>query len=214
MPDFAVIFDMDGTMVENSEYHKKAWRVFLERHGKQLSETEMKNHVYGRSNKETLGYLFGQSLSMEQLRNYGQEKEAIYRELYRPHLKPVSRLVELLETLQKRHIPLAVATAADQPNVDFTLNGLGVKNYFQAIIDADMVIHGKPNPEIFLQAAATLGVPPAKCVVFEDSLSGIQAAKAAGMRVIAITTTHPRAELSLADHIITDFSEAMTYLIH
>jgi len=207
MYDFAVIFDMDGVMVDNNKYNKVAWRNFCKKYGFDLSEDDLIHHVFGRINSDTLTYLFGENLSEEDFDKYVEEKESMYREIFVPHIKPVKGLIELLDELRSKNIKRAIATSAYQKNVDFVLSNIGAKDYFDVIVMDSDVTKGKPHPEVYLKAAEKIQIEPEKCVVFEDSLSGIKSAKAAGMKVIALTTTHPEEELSHSDMVIKDFNE-------
>jgi beta-phosphoglucomutase family hydrolase len=204
---FAVIFDMDGVVVDNISYHFDAWRQFAARYSRGLSDDELTRYVNGRVAREVLEYLFRQALTDEEVHRYTEEKEGLYRELYRPHLKPTEGLLPFLETLRTNGISTAVATSAPYSNIDFTLGGTGTRPYFREIVDARHVKRGKPDPEIYLQAASRLGIPPDRCIVIEDALLGVQAGLGAGMKVIGITTTHPAAELSNTHLVINDFHE-------
>jgi beta-phosphoglucomutase family hydrolase len=202
---FAVIFDMDGVVVDNISYHFDAWRQFAARYGRSLSDDELTRYVNGRVAREVLEYLFRQALTDEEVHRYTEEKEGVYRDLYRPHLAPTEGLLSFLETLRTNSIPTAVATSAPYSNIDFTLGGTGTRTYFREIVDARHVKRGKPDPEIYLQAADRLGMPPDRCIVIEDALLGVQAGLAAGMKVIGITTTHSADELSNTHLVIDDF---------
>ncbi|CAA9223063.1 MAG: hypothetical protein AVDCRST_MAG56-549 [uncultured Cytophagales bacterium] len=204
---FAVIFDMDGVVVDNIPYHFDAWRQFAARYGLALSDDELTRYVNGRVAKEVLEYLFKKELTAEEVHRYTEEKEDVYRDLYRPHLKPTAGLLPFLEMLRTGGIPTAVATSAPYSNIDFTLGGTGTRPYFREIVDARHVKRGKPDPEIYLQAADRLGMAPPRCIVIEDALLGVQAGLGAGMKVIGITTTHTPAELSNTHLVITDFRE-------
>jgi beta-phosphoglucomutase family hydrolase len=205
MKGFAVIFDMDGVMVENISYHVEALNVFCERHGCSFTDEEFKTYLSGKTVNEVMRFIFRKELSEDEIKKYANEKEEIYRTLYKPFLLPTKGLIGFLEMLKTNNIPVGVATAGPQENVDFVLNGLDIRKYFYAVINGDMVVNGKPNPEIYLKAAEKLGAEPARCIVFEDSLSGIQSALNAGMKVIGITTVHKKEELLMADNIIKDF---------
>lgn len=202
---FAVIFDMDGVVVDNIPYHFDAWRQFATRYGLHLSDDELTRYVNGRVAKEVLEYLFKKELAAEEVHRYTEEKEGVYRDLYRPHLKPTEGLLPFLETLRTEGIPTAVATSAPYSNIDFTLGGTGTRPYFPEIVDARHVKRGKPDPEIYLQAAERLGMAPHQCIVIEDALLGVQAGLGAGMKVIGITTTHTASELSNTHLVIADF---------
>lgn len=204
MQPIAFIFDMDGVIVDSNPYHKIALRQFCEKHGHKLTETELREKIYGRTNKDWIPNLFGK-ISPELALKYANEKEALFRALYADDIKPVPGLIEFLEGLDRMELPRAIATSAPRENVDFTLDKTATRSYFRVILDESFVNRGKPDPEIYLKTAMTLNLPPGQCIVIEDSLSGIEAAKAAGSRVIAITTTHSKAELPPVDLIIDDF---------
>lgn len=207
MHALGVIFDMDGVIVDNADYHFQAWQEASRRHGIQLSEAEYQRSYNGRPMKEILRLMFGPQMSEAEGQEFEDEKEALYRELYRPHIQPVPGLVDFLHSLRAAYIPCAVATSAPSRNVDFTLENTHTRRFFEGVVDASMVKRGKPHPEVFLKAADLLNILPHKCVVFEDALMGIAAAKAAGMKVVGVATTHPASELSQADYVIGDFTE-------
>lgn len=210
-----LLFDMDGVLVDNHSYHVKAWNEFCSRYGKHLSREDFDQHVNGRTVQEVISYLFGPETSSEKIMRYSHEKEEIYRSLYKPHLKPVAGLVSFLKKCIKEEIPAAVATSAPTINMDFTLDGLQLKQYFTVLKDCSGVKKGKPDPEIYLKTAEALKARPENCVVFEDSLSGIRAGKAAGMKVLALMTTHTETELqeSEADLLIRNFESVETKLL-
>src|SRR5690606_20906015 len=150
--------------------------------------------------------LFG-TLTESQLEAYAFEKEQLFRELYAPIIEPVKGLVSFLELLKTNNIPRSIATSAPPANVDFVLEATGIGHYFDLILDERVVSRGKPDPEIYLKSAKALNLPNAQCIVIEDSLSGIAAAKASGSKVIGITTTHSEEELSNTDLTIRDFDD-------
>src|SRR5690606_34565835 len=202
MPLYAFVFDMVGVIADSNPYHKIALRQFCEKHGHTLTETELREKIYGRTNKDWIPNLFG-DIGRSLIKKYADEKEALFRDIYAPHIQPVPGLIEFLEDLQE--IPRAIATSAPIENVDFTLDKTGIRPYFEVILDESFVSRGKPDPEIYLKTATALNLPPGQCIVIEDSLSGVEAAKAAGSRVIAITTTHSQAEFPAVDLVIDDF---------
>ncbi len=204
---FAVIFDMDGVIVDNGRFHQKAWEEFCSRHNIAFSEERFRNEFFGRTNDQVLPELFDRDLSKQEIKKLGKEKEAIYREIYKPHLKPLDGLLSFLEELRQNNVQVAVATSAPKENVDFVLDGLDIRKFIKIIVDDSMVAHGKPHPEIYLKAAELLNTYPADCVVFEDSLSGTKSACDAGARVIAVTTTLPAAKHKFARFKIAGFSE-------
>lgn len=201
---FAVIFDMDGVIVDNADFHLKAWNVFLTSLGVILGEDARKK-VFGKTNKEHLEFFFGKSFNQNEIHALEDEKELIYRDLYRPHIKPVNGLVKFLNHLRINHVQIALASSAPRVNIDFVFENTGIGHYFSIVLDASSVMHGKPDPEIYNKAMHKICVSPDKCIIIEDSISGILAARASGAKVIGITTTHSAAELPIVDLIIPDF---------
>jgi beta-phosphoglucomutase family hydrolase len=201
----AVIFDMDGVIVDNHAYHHEAWMTFFQKYG--LTVEGDVSHFFGRTNQDILEAVFPDELDQAHLYQFAGEKEKLYRELYEGNVEMAEGLPELLENLLKMGMKLAVATSAPPGNVDFVMKNTGLRRYFDLVVDSSMVAKGKPDPEIYLLAARKLNVKPARCVVVEDSVSGIRAALAAGMKVVAITTTSGRERLAEADMIIDNFDE-------
>ena len=192
--------------MDNGEFHFLAWQKFCSSHRIPFSKEEFRRNFFGRVNEQVLPVLFQRVLSKDEIQVLGDEKEKIYREIYGPKLKSVNGLVSLLDDLKKNSVSVAVATSASPENVDFVLNGLNIKHYFNVIVDDSMVTKGKPDPEIYLKTAQLLKTQPENCVVFEDSLSGTKAAFNAGAKVFALTTSLDAAEHKFAHHIFPDFS--------
>ena len=199
----AFLFDMDGVLVDSNPTHKIALQQFCREHGFELTEQQLREKIYWRTNRDWLLNLFGQ-LPEETIRQYAEEKEALFRRLY-TDIEPLAGLHEFLQKMKAAGIPSAIATSAPRANVDFTLEHTGIGTYFAAILDDSFVTRGKPHPEIYLKTAAALNRPPEKCVVFEDSLSGVKSGKAAGCKVVGLCTTHTSEELSEADFSIDTF---------
>ena len=204
--DLAVIFDMDGVIVDSNPAHKKAIKQFLEQHGKSVSDEYLRNEVFGRTNREWLRRTF-EEISEERIEQYIQEKEQIFRDMFAKTIKPLQGLRRFLNSLTGHQIPTAVATSAPKVNADWVLDKTGLADYFSVVLHEGDVTHGKPHPEMYLKAAGRLNIQPEHCVVFEDSLSGVEAAKSAGTIVFGVTTTHSRDELSRTDYVISDFTE-------
>ena len=194
---------MDGVIVDSNPTHKIALKQFCKEHGYDLSETDLREKIYGRTNKDWLLNLFG-NLDAETIRKYAEEKEALFRSLYND-IKPVAGLIPFLDKLDMLNISRAIATSAPRANVDFTLQKTNTGKYFNTVLDDSFVTEGKPNPQIYLKSAQALGFDPSNCIVLEDSLSGVKAGKRAGCKVIGITTTHTREELNETDLVIDDF---------
>ena len=197
---------MDGVIVDTNAFHKKAIHQFCRKYGFELTEEQLRTSVYGRTNKDWITNLFG-ALSENELQAYAEEKEQFFREMYAPYIKPVKGLVAFLEKLVNASIPRAIATSAPRANVDFVLDKTMLGKYFDTILDERMVTHGKPNPEIYLKTALALRFPNDRCIVIEDSLSGVTAGVKSGSKVIGITTTHSHEELTEASFVINDFDE-------
>jgi beta-phosphoglucomutase len=200
----AVIFDMDGVMVDSNPFDKIALRQFCRQHGHELTEEQLRGKIYGRTNKDWLTNLFGE-LPEKQLVKYAEEKEAIFRELYKNDIVALKGLSAFLDQLDHYKIPRAIATSAPRINVDFTLGKTGLEKYFSIILDETFVTRGKPDPEIYVKTAIALGLPNRQCIVIEDSISGVEAGKRAGSKVIGVTTTHSASELANTDYAIADF---------
>ena len=197
---------MDGTLVDNTPYHYKSWQAFYKKHNLgDISIETYKKEISGVPIIETMRSLFPDA-DEETLKQYREEKEVVYRELYAPFLAPINGLENFLTELKDAGIKMAMASSATMVDINFILNKIPIRDDFEAIIDGSRVSKGKPNPQIFLKAAADLNAKPEDCVVFEDSLAGIQAANAAGMKVVAITTGHPAADLHPVNLVIDDYA--------
>jgi beta-phosphoglucomutase len=199
----AIIFDMDGTMINNMQYHLLAWERMAEELGHDIRGEALLAQLYG-SNKAVVERIFGQGkFSDAAIKEIGDTKEAYYRELYRPHIKLVEGLDGFLTKCHADNIPMALGTASNMPNINLTLDALNIRHYFSAIVSADDVKNGKPDPETYLKAAALLGFEPADCTVFEDVPKGVEAAANAGMQTVVLTTTHAQSDFAQFNNIIT-----------
>ena len=208
MSNQAYIFDMDGVLVNNCRYHVLAWRVFSKEHGFELTDEQVLEWM-GAANRVYMERLLGRPVDDDELAALENEKESIYRELYAPHRRLPDGLRAFLDRAHSADIPCGVATGAPEQNITFILDGLGLRRDFRCVVDPTQYSRSKPAPDCYLRAAALLGVDPENCTVFEDAVAGIQAARAAGMHVVAITTTTPRVTLQAAgaDRIIDSFTE-------
>jgi len=185
----ALIFDMDGVIVDSNPLHRESWAEYNRRQGIETTE-EMHQRMYGKRNDMIIRDFLGAGLTDEEVFAHGAAKEALYREMLAPRL--LKTLVPGLQAFLERHadLPKAIATNAEPPNVKFVLREAGLARFFQVIVDGHQVANPKPHPDVYLRAADLLGIPTQQCVVFEDSHGGVAAAIAAGMRVIGITTTY------------------------
>jgi beta-phosphoglucomutase len=206
MREIGLIFDMDGVIVDNHEYHYLAWQKLAAKRGVEITEEYYRLNMNGRTIDDLVKLVFQLDVSKEEARAIGMEKEEIYREVYREHRKPTKGLISFLKLAQDLEIPMIVGTSAPFQNVEFTLDGLDLRQYFLGVVDDSMVVNGKPNPEVYLKCAEAIDRKPENCVVFEDAILGIQAGKSAGAKVIGLATSHKREEIS-ADLIIDDFQD-------
>lgn len=202
----AAIFDMDGTMINNMAYHQKAWQAFLKRHGIALTEDEFRHKISGKKNDQIFELVFGRKLNKDEELQYTEEKESLYRELFKPDIVEIAGLTNLIIALHAKGIKTAIATTAPAKNRDFALKELGLEGKFEVILGDEHVSKGKPHPEIYELTAQRLGVNPAECLVFEDSPPGVAAGKGAGMTVVGILSSHAADELHNADYTVDDFT--------
>ncbi|RSK50313.1 HAD family hydrolase [Hymenobacter rigui] len=208
----AFLFDLNGTMIHDMDYHTRAWQQLLnEDLGGQFTREQVKLQMYGK-NQEVLVRMFGPDrFTEEEMVSLALEKEKRYQEAYRPHLRLLPGLPEFLARAHQRGIPMAIGSAAIPFNIDFVLDTLNIRHYFAAIVSADDVTISKPHPETFLKAATQLGVVPTDCLVFEDVPKGAEAAINAGMRAVILTTTHEPAEFAHLPNILhfaPDYTDA------
>ena len=202
------IFDMDGTLVDNMHFHTEAWGKMLAENGVEMNAHDFLVKTAGKTNREILPGVFGE-ISDERITELGTRKETLYQELFLPHREVIKGVIEFLEEAKKLGIKLAVSTAAPVMNVEFILDGLDLRKYFQAIVTAADVKEGKPNPEIFLKSAEKLNVAPQNCLVFEDAIGGFEAAHRAGMKSIGIATVNSIEDILMCDSVVeahNDFS--------
>jgi beta-phosphoglucomutase len=185
----ALIFDMDGVLLDSNQAHREAWTAYNRTFGLETTG-DMIERMYGRRNDAIVRDFFGSGLSSEEVARRGAEKEKLYREMIAPRLEQML-IPGLRPFLQHyRAAPLAVASNAEPENVSFVLDRAGLRQFFRVVVDGSQVCRPKPDPEIYRRAAASLGVAPHNAIVFEDSPSGVDAARAAGMRVIGLRTTY------------------------
>jgi beta-phosphoglucomutase family hydrolase len=197
----AVIFDMDGVLIDNAHFHERAFAEYFNQFGIKLAP-----EMFGRGNDELMAELFPNE-SKERHREFAAGKEAYYRQIYEPHIKPVPGLADLLKELRKNNIRVAVGSSAPVENIDFVLEKLQIRHYFDVVVIAAMVQKAKPAPDIYLKSADLLNIEPGNCLVFEDALAGIAAARGAGMKVAGVATSLTKDRLTETDRIINDFTE-------
>jgi beta-phosphoglucomutase len=208
----AIIFDMDGVIIHNNDWHLKSWLIFARQLGMQLTEEEFPTKVFGKTNEQILEKAFPQA-SENQLHAWSLEKEALYREMYSPHFQLADGLEAFLKNLKSANLKIAVASNAPLVNVDFALDLGKIRPYFDVVMYAGLVPKPKPAPDIYLKSAELLYQQPGDCYVIEDSPTGLEAARLAGCRTIAITSTYAKADLlPLADQVFDHFEEINAFL--
>jgi len=182
---------MDGVIVHSTPVHNEAWQVYLKRQGIRRSLESIETAMLGKHNDDIVRAFFGDGLTPEEIVRHGVDKEKVYREILRPRLP--GQLVPGIAAFAAARpaMPKAVATNAEAANVSFVLEGAGLRSCFQVVVDGGQVKRPKPDPEVFLKAAGQLDLDPADCLVFEDSATGIAAAREAGAAVVGLTTTTP-----------------------
>ena len=207
----AVIFDMNGTMIDDMAFHVVAWSDILNNDlNAGLTEAQVKQQMYGK-NGEVLDRIFGKGHFTEEVSDkLSIEKEKRYQRAYKPHLRLIEGLHGYLEDLHRQGIPMAIGTAAIPFNIDFVLDNLHIRKYFSAVVSAEDVTHSKPDPETFLKAASLMNVAPEHCIVFEDAPKGVEAADRAGMTAMVLTTMHGEDEFAAYPNVaafIRDYTD-------
>jgi haloacid dehalogenase superfamily, subfamily IA, variant 3 with third motif having DD or ED/haloacid dehalogenase superfamily, subfamily IA, variant 1 with third motif having Dx(3-4)D or Dx(3-4)E len=200
--DLALIFDMDGVVIDSTATHTEAWRRYLSSHGREVHALE--SRMIGQHNDAIVRDFFGQmEMTEAEIVQHGARKEELYRSIIAPDIgsRLVPGVVQFLEA--NRNVPIGLASNAEAANINFILNSADIQRYFRCVVCGHDVQRPKPHPDVYLRAAGLLGMPPDACVVFEDSVVGVQAAKAAGMRVVGLATTLPA--LPGVDRMIQDF---------
>jgi beta-phosphoglucomutase family hydrolase len=202
------LFDWDGVIIDSAAQHEQSWEWLAELERLPLVEDHFKRG-FGLKNERIIPGILGWTSDLEEVSRLSNRKEELYRELVvRDGVAPLHGVREFLTSLRARGVPCAVGSSTHRANIEtiFRITGLG--EFFQAVVAAQDVSHGKPDPEVFLKGAARIGVPPARCVVFEDAFAGLQAARAGGMKCVGVATTH-MAELLVgkADRIVHRLDE-------
>lgn len=203
MSDWGVIFDMDGVLVDSSRAHFEAWKWLGQQEGRPFSQ-EFFEQTFGMHNQQILPLWLQRPLPQPEIDRLALAKEARYRELAPDLMKPIEGVISLIQQLSHQGIPMAVGSSGPLPNIRLILQSLGIEGAFGALSTGEDVTHGKPDPEVFLVAGRRLGLPPGRCLVVEDAPQGVEAARRAGMSVLAITSSRPASEL-LADRVVDSF---------
>jgi beta-phosphoglucomutase len=205
------IFDMDGVVVENHAYHFQAWMEFARKYKFELNDQIYKDKFNGKTNEDLFRMIF-KNITPEQIKKLTLEKEGLYQKLYFPHLGVTKGLYQFIDDLRREGKKIALGTSAPTMNVDFVLDNLKLRGNFDIIVDGSMVKNGKPDPEVYQACCHRMGLSPSDCVVFEDSLAGLESGARAGCKIVGVATSHKIWELkSKTDDVIVDFTD-MKYL--
>jgi len=191
----AVVFDMDGVLVDTNPFHVRKWEALLREHGIAFDRDALPKQVLGPGNDPTLRHFFGDRITADDRLRLSEELEAKFRGAFAPYAKPFPGVERLIDECHENGVSVALASAAMSKNVVFILDALKLRQRFEVVLTADEITHNKPHPEIYEKTARKLGILPAACAVIEDSFAGIEAAKGAGMKCVAVATTFPAAEL-------------------
>ena len=197
----AFLFDLNGTMIDDMDYHVRSWHRILNNLGANLTKEEAKAECYGK-NHEVIERVFPGRFSEAEKDKMSIEKEKQYQEEYRPSLALLPGLMEFLIEAKKNNIKMAIGSAAIMLNIDFVLDGLDIRHYFDVIVSADDVSRSKPDPETYLKCASLLGIPAAECLVFEDVPKGVESAYNAGMKAMVLTTMHVQHEFQQFNNVL------------
>ena len=197
----AFLFDLNGTMIDDMHYHINAWHQIVNDLGADLTYEEVKAECYGK-NSEVLERIFPTRFSMEEKNKMSIDKEIRYQQKFKPHLKLLNGLDSLLAMANTNNIRMGIGSAAIMFNIDFVLDNLNIRHYFQVLVSADDVSHSKPDPETFLECAKRLGVEPEQCIVFEDAPKGVESALNAGMKCIVLMILHEPEEFKQYPNVI------------
>jgi beta-phosphoglucomutase family hydrolase len=204
---WGAIFDWDGVIIDSSRHHETSWERLAREVGKPLPEGHFKAG-FGRKNEFIIPQLLHWTSDEAEVKRLSLRKEALYRDVVREiGLEPLPGVCAWLQRLATAGIPCVIGSSTHRENIEVSLDVLGLRGFFSKIVTAEDVTHGKPDPEVFLKAAEKIGMPPERCVVFEDAHVGIEAARSAGMRVIAVATTNPLDELGKADVAVKRLDE-------
>jgi len=203
--EYGIIFDMDGVLADTAEIHYESW-IKLAKDINIEFKREFFKETFGQQSSFILRKLLSNNISDEKINELADKKEFYYRNLVKDKLKPLPGTVKLIKKLRKKGFKLAIGSSGCLENINLLINTLKINNFFEAIVSAEDVKNSKPAPDVFLKAAEKLKIVPKNCVVIEDAPVGIRAAKLAGMRSIALTTTHTADKLQEADIIKKNLS--------
>ena len=198
---------MDGVICHTNPHHAKAFEAFFNKYEIHHSEQEFEEHMYGKHNGYIMTHFFKRPITGEELLKLEDEKEGMFREVYKDKVETIPHYLDFLSELKSRGFKTAVATSAPRANLDLIANFLKLDKKMDSMMSSEDVKHHKPNPEVYLESAKRVGVAPSDCIVFEDSFSGVTAGLNAGMKVVGVLSTHTKEQLPPCDFYINDYSE-------
>ena len=202
----AVIWDMDGVISDTGPYHYRSWRDVMAGRGVEVTEEDFRRS-FGQRNDTIIPGLMGRKMSQNEIEVISREKEIHFRRIARDKLEPLPGVVALLESLRKEGYQIALASSAPMANINLIIEKLGIRECFSTVVGGEDVTEGKPSPQVFLTASARIGIDPARCLVIEDAVAGVTAARRAGMFCLAVTNTHPAEGLREADLVVNSLEE-------
>jgi beta-phosphoglucomutase len=209
----AVIFDMDGVICHTNPFHSMAFKEFFAKRNLFPTEEEFAAHMYGKSNSYIMSHFFGRKIEGEELLILEDEKEGLFREIYQHHVNPIDGFLEFFHGLKKNNLKTGVATSAPKANLELIAGKLDLFPHFESSMASEDVNKHKPDPEVYLKSASRLQISPENCLVFEDSFSGITAGLNAGMKVVAVLSSHKKEELPSSNYYIQDYREITPDLV-
>ena len=201
----AVIFDMDGVICHTNPFHSQAFRFFFEKRNLFPTEGDFVSHMYGKNNGYILSHFLGRKIEGQELLDLEDEKESLFRTIYKEQVDPISGFLDFFHALRKSGFKTAVATSAPFANLELIAEKLDLFPSLESALASEHVTKHKPDPEVYLKTAENLSLHPSQCVVFEDSFSGVSAAKNAGMKVVGVLSSHTIQELPVCDLYIEDY---------
>lgn len=202
---FGVIWDMDGVLIDTGDYHFRAWNEVLNDYGIDFPREQF-DSTFGMNNPALIRLLLGRTPESVLLETISDRKEKIFRHLIQDDAKPMPGVLAWLRHLENNGYRQAIASSAPQESIDALVEAMAIREYFSALVSG-IAIPGKPEPDVFLEAAQRIDVSPTRCLVIEDAAVGVEGAKRAGMKCIAVTTTLPATKLAHADIVIDTLTE-------
>ena len=192
----AIIFDLDGTLVDSLPYHHESWRIFFKNNNLEENDfSEILKEYKGGGTLELMTSVFGDTYTRDELKKMSDDKEVIFRDIYKSKIYPIEGLNKFLDNLKENNILLSIGSNAIRKNVLMTIEELGITNYFSSIICGDEVSRGKPDPEMYLKTLSNLKVSKNECIIFEDSIEGVEAARNADIKVVGVTSSQSSEKL-------------------